>query len=492
MTPRPRHCSRRAFLRLASLLAASAAIPASTPRTRAQLPRAASKRNVVVLGAGLAGLVSALELRRAGHRVTILEARTRPGGRVRTIRRFADGLHAEAGAARIPPNHDLTIGYARRYGLELVPFHPPDTALHTIDHVKGHSIRVPHNQPPNLADYPLDITDEERQAGFIDVVIRAFGEILPTLGDPTAQDWPRGPAAQYDDVSWLEFLRNRGVSDACIKLMNLGFDADEASSPSAAWVLREIALAPITGNMAKISGGNDRLPAALATRLTDRITYGAEVTRIHQSDAKAIVHFTRAGRQHSIDADRVICTIPFPVLRAIGFTPPVSPGKRRAIDELNYSSLTRISIQVARRYWRDQGLNGFARSDHPAEIFNFSHDQPGPRAIIQLYTKGSLSRRTTPLPEDRRIALAIDTIDQIIPGIRDHAEGGHSLCWSEQPYSRGAVAVLRPGQLTGLLHHARAPEGRVHFAGEHTSQWQGWMQGALASGLRAAHEVNDA
>jgi monoamine oxidase len=84
----------------------------------------------------------------------------------------------------------------------------------------------------------------------------------------------------------------------------------------------------------------------------------------------------------------------------------------------------------------------------------------------------------------------LDELAPVYPALREHAEGGTSFVWDEQPYQRGAYAMYTRGQFASLWPHAATPEGRIHFAGEHTSSWPGWMQGALDSGLRAAREVN--
>ena len=117
--------TRRDFLRL-STLAAGALYTApltSTATTPGQLKQRGAAKNVIIIGAGLAGLTAGYELTQAGHNVVILEARTQPGGRVRTLRApFADGLYAELGAGRVPDNHDFTLKYVKHFGLELTPF----------------------------------------------------------------------------------------------------------------------------------------------------------------------------------------------------------------------------------------------------------------------------------------------------------------------------------------------------------------------------------
>lgn len=96
------------------------------------------------------------------------------------------------------------------------------------------------------------------------------------------------------------------------------------------------------------------------------------------------------------------------------------------------------------------------------------------------------------MKEAERIRFTLEHMEKVYPGIRQNFEGGTSKCWDEDEWARGDYAWFKPGQMTSLLPHIARPEGRVHFAGEHTSPWTGWMQGALESGIRAAREVNEA
>jgi len=445
---------------------------------------------VIVIGAGLAGLAAAYELMQAGHDVTVLEAQMRPGGRVQTMRApFADGLYAEAGAARIPDNHHWTLRYVRLFGLELVPFYP--STLRFVRHIKGHRAEVEPGQEIDPA--LLKLTDEEKRTGLHQARIRHLEPVLREVGDPAAPGWPADALLRYDQMSDAQFLLGLGLSPDAVALGALGqYDpTDEAWALSALDLLRTLAFEHAETQRFKIRGGNDLLPKAFSDRLADRIRYGAAVVRIEQDPEQVRVVYRTPGGQQAITGDRVICTVPFTVLRHIEISPPFSPEKQRAIRELAYDAVTRVFVQVRQRYWEQQGTNGFALTDDPTEIWHPMWDQPGSRALLVSYMRSRLAVRVSAMSVDERLSTMLAQIERVHPGIHAHIEGMVYKNWHEDPWAQGAYAIYRPGQMTTLHPHAARPEGRVHFAGEHASSLPNWMQGALESGNRAAREVND-
>jgi monoamine oxidase len=149
-------------------------------------------------------------------------------------------------------------------------------------------------------------------------------------------------------------------------------------------------------------------------------------------------------------------------------------------------------VQVSRRFWEDSGANGFARTDDPAEVWHATWDQPGPRGILTSYLKQKTARRVAQLDRQRQQEFVINQLGRVHPGLQDYAENIVTMIWSKDPWAKGAYFLARLEQMAELFPHVATPEGRVFFAGEHTSSWPSWMQGALQSGLRAAREVNDA
>jgi monoamine oxidase len=482
--------TRRQFLELIACASAAGFLPRAAISVP-ELARAARPQQILVIGAGLAGLVSATLLKQAGHRVTIVEARTRAGGRVLTAREaFADGLFAELGPARIPESHARIHAWADRFGVTFEPFSPANGDR--LDVIEGKSVRYRPDSPPDFDAYPLPFTAEERATGSQKTIERWLAPFRKFSADFASPDWPPPGLAPYDAMTTREYARHVGLSEGVDRWLALGF-ADKAGIPmSALWVYRVLSLAAFDRPLLRIRGGNDLLPAAFARELRSDIRYGTPVVALTQN-ARGVTAVTEsAGSRARIEADRAIVTIPFPVLRDMSFTPALSPEKQRAIREMRYEDLARVVLQLNARPWEKTGLAGWAKSELPSEIWHVTFDRPGPRALCGVYLKGEAVAQLAKLPEAERLRQMAKHVDSVFPGVMETVEGGISKVWSEDPWARGGHAALGPGQVTAFTAAARAPEGRIHFAGEHTSAWQAWMEGAIESGERAAAEVHAA
>ena len=360
-------------------------------------------RKIIIIGAGMAGLSAGYELTQAGHDVTILEARTYCGGRVHTIREpFSDGQYAEAGAARIPDNHDLTLKYVKLFDVPLEPMYPS----------KLSALRVNGSSKQELT---ID--------GFTDGLSQFFGSEF------------RGPT-----------------------------------------------------RFTKIKGGNDNLPKAFAKRLGDKVHYGSPVVKIEQDAASARVTFLDKGTRQTVTADRVLCAIPFSVLRNVELPANFSENKLKIIKRLDYAMVSRVYLQAKKRSWEEKGLNGFAITSDAVEIWQPTWNQPGPRGILMTYNRPGQAERISSMKPDDRINSTLKELGQWFPGLQENFERGASWCWAEQEWSRGAWAFVGPRDIVA----ASSAEGRIHFAGEHLSPWASWMQGALDSATRTVKQINEA
>ncbi len=472
--------SRRDFLRWSALVAAAPACA----RLRGKPTRPSGR--VVVLGAGLAGLSAADALVRAGHDVVVLEAQAQAGGRVRTLRApFYDGQYAELGATRIPDHHDLTLRFARELRLPLVEL--AVTGPRVLYHVRGR--RFVHEEGKPLA---LPLSGREEGADGPALWEEYVEPVLAEVGDPRRPGWPGPGARRRDSQTFVEFLRSRGASDDALAVFIAENGTETRAFGAAQWLGCEHIDTAWKRTFA-IAGGNDRLPRALAARLGAAVRYGHEVVRLEQRLGRVTV-IARQGRDTvRIEADRVVCALPFSALRRVDVQAPWSPDKARAIRELAYMPVCRTSLQTRTRFWQREGLGGLAmvRTDLPIErVWDLSCVQPGRRGMLASYVHHDHARALCEVGgEAARATHALEQMRALWPDIAEHVEVATSHAWQEDPWAGGGWGYHQPGQTRWMGEAAMSADGLVHFAGEHTSVFPGWMQGALASGLRAADEV---
>ncbi|MFK8184543.1 MAG: flavin monoamine oxidase family protein [Phormidesmis sp.] len=408
--------NRRQFL-LSSALACLAATtqtqvkaqtirtPSSTSQNSLQstpgwLGEHTSPKKVIIIGAGLSGLAAAYELAAVGHQITVLEARDRVGGRVLTLRdRFREDYFVEAGAARIQPTHDLTLAYARHFGLGLTPFYPSDGLYISVQ----------------------------------------SGQRSLSSAEDLARNFPSGQLQ--------------------------------------AWT--------------KIEQGFDRLPQAFSGALASHLSLGDAVTRVQQS-ASGVNVSCQSGRQYK--GDYLLCTVPLTILERITFNPPLSSQKQLAINGgYDYRAATRMFVEFPERFWEADGLNGWGIFyDRPEELWHPTWDNPNLSGILHAYLKGENALAMDALSSSQQLARLLQRWEEILPGAKNYSVSAVSHSWNEDPWARGGWAYPTDAQESDLFLELSRHEGRVYFAGEHTSTDRGWVQGALASGVRAAQQIHSA
>jgi monoamine oxidase len=455
-------------------------------------PKTASPKKVIVVGAGMAGLVAASELLRAGHDPLILEAQQRIGGRVQTLREpFAPGLYAEAGAMRIPKAHSLTLAYVEKFSLPTFPFTMQNPKAYY--YLRGRQYRVGElNLDPENLDY--DIAEHEIGKTIHDMWAEALRPIVKRLEAEGDAAWTQ-IVDEHDEYSVREFLEVNRWSEGAIELFGIIYNYEALMNSSFLELLRE-EVGNFYTNLVQIEGGMDRLPHALLPPLQDRIRFSAKMVAIDQTPEQVIIHYqTLAGRQQAT-GDYAILTVPFPVLRHVEVLKPFTRPKERAIRQLHYDASAKILFQCRRRFWEeDDGIfGGGTVTDLPVRnIYYPEHGrETGRGVLVASYTWSEDAHRWGSLSPQDRIVQALENVAVIHPQILDAFEVGTSKMWHHDEFAGGAFALFDPGQQTLLHPHITIPEGRIHFAGEHASLTHAWIQGAIESGLRAAHEIHQA
>jgi monoamine oxidase len=488
----PSQVNRRDFIKEFSLSLAALAVAPRVARAtkRGGLVLEGAPQNVVILGGGLAGLAAGYELKKVGHHITILEARKFPGGRVQTLRDFANGQYAEAGALSFPQDHTFTYGYATEFELPLRPV--AAFGLNSIAHIRGNRFMVDGSGGANV---PFSLKSSERSAGVYGLIPLYLGQYINAVGNPRRDGWPAEDLRDIDALSLKALLQSQGASDGALDIIAasqlgiLGYGIDSISA------MDGVVTEAIASSAAfyEIAGGNDQLPSALKKKVKKFFRKQARVTRIEQNDAGVVVTYQDADGPQTITADRVICTLPFPILKNIPITPALPDDKQQAINDLKLTPITRTYQQFSRRVWEQDGLSGYSITDLPIQnTYSPTLTQTGKSGILVSYTGGQRALDMGAMSESDRQNVVLRRMGDLFNNLNGAYTSGTSVIWHDDPFAGGGFAYFEPGQMTTLLPVAQRAEGRIHFAGEHTSAWHGWMNGALESGNRAAAEVNAA
>jgi monoamine oxidase len=430
--------------------------------------------SVLIAGAGLAGLCAAHELLKVGADVHVVEARPRVGGRVWTIREFADGQHAEAGGDFIDEGHNAIRGLAHQFHLPLVrvlkkgfAFARPDkqgrvrivkpTASRGWDHLQR--ALEPHSHVYRLGERRWDT--------------------------PIAADIARRSVAQWlEDAHADDDLRQtarglRGFFLADPEALSLLALVDQFSSDE-----------PFPPKYYRIEGGNDRLPKALAAELGDRLHLGTELLAISQRGKRVRASLKSKRQMSELQADYFISTLPTSLLRRIPITPAMPARQREAVAKLAYGQGTKTLLQFGRRFWVKPGRPRAFGSGLPhGAVWDGNEEQRGTSGILALLAGGSASDLTGDIVTHDGVSGLAKTLEWL--GSRDEPlTASKQVRWESETWSRGGYAVFDPAFDPALRGWLAQPHGRMFFAGEHTSLGsQGYMNGAVESGQRAAAEV---
>lgn len=508
--------TRRAFL--ANLSKTAAAYPAmlalgmlkSSPAPAFNLQGNGNGKRVLILGAGLAGMAAAYELKKLGYNCTILEARNRAGGRCWSVRngtqhtettnglqtaKFDEGLYFNAGPSRIPHHHELTLHYCKELGIAVQVYNNINEASYYFAEGKG----ALSNKKIRVREIHNDVR------GYM-------AELLEKAIDNNAVDMN---LSKEDSQKVIEYLRAEGGLDID-KLYKASDRRGYTQHPGAGEQAGSIAdphkLADIIQSglmdpdfynvseyvhelqmtMLQAVGGMDKIAKALEAKLPGMIQFGAEVTGIYNTETGVTINYKNKLGKQQMKGDLCICTIPLPVLGNVdhNFSSDVS----RAIDYVPYISTSKIGLQFKRRFWEEdeQIYGGITHTNNELQqIFYPSNDYLAKKGmLIGYYNFNEKSTAVSELAYNQRQQLALSKGRLIHPQYDKEFEAAFSVSWNKTPYSMGGWAFFNAENRRTLYKALLQPEKNVYFAGEHMTYLNAWMAGAFESARKTVTDIH--
>jgi len=239
----------------------------------------------------------------------------------------------------------------------------------------------------------------------------------------------------------------------------------------------------------RVIGGNDLIPRALADALPD-VRLNAVVTSISAMDDGVIVAHKTGNSYRTISFAFAILAVPLTTARLIKFDPPLPSAHQRMVDEVSYGAVTKVMIEYRKRFWNERGWNGRLATDAPiVYTWHATSHMENEHGILTAYTGGGPGGKLAALSDEDRIRVAVAEVEKVCPGSSELIEHTATVAWPNELYTRGSYMALAPGEVTAHWRTLSEPAGRLFFAGEHATAIQGFMEGALESGQRAAANI---
>lgn len=481
-----------------------------------KLSKAKPGASVLVLGAGLAGMTAAFELRAAGYRVQVLEYQERAGGRCWTLRggdeftelggarqtvRFAKGNYFNPGPWRIPSAHHAVLDYCKRFGVQLEPFTQVNfnAYIHSTQALNGKPERFRHLQADTFGHVSELLSKSIRQGALDDTITKEDAERL------------------------LEGLKRWGALDSQYRYRSSpslgdtrGFDIEPggglmaAAKPSAPLKLDDLLSArawlPLAmGNFYDFQstlfqpvGGMDALAKAFEQRLKGLIRYNTKITRIEQTPSAVTVSYVDARRPSQAmqaTADWCVCTIPLSILSQLDLQ--VDTPMKSAIAAVPYGSSMKVGLEFKRRFWEEDEriYGGISYTNQPIQMISYPSNgymQPGPAVLLGAYCfENTLSYQFSALDAPERIRLALEYGAKLHAQYPREFRNGVSVAWHRVPWTNGCSAKWSETLRGEHYRNLCGIDGRMVLAGEHASFLPAWQEGAVLSSLDAIQRLHE-
>lgn len=472
--------TRRLFLTATTAAAAAATLPGCASRMQSS---ATPRADVIILGAGLAGLNAGLILEAAGMKVTVLEASNRIGGRVYTL----DDVPGtpETGGTQIGMAYKRVVDTAKKLGLTLIPNgRSPLLSEDSITYyIKGQRMTRTEWAASSLNPFQ----DAQRNMP----PDRLLGRLIGPSPLASVNAW-RDEASAIYDTSSLAHLRAKGLSPEVLRLLQINNSYGDSLADTSLLNLyhaqsniTEIMKTP--GPILGIAGGNQRLPEAMAGKLSSPVTLNKRVVSVSR-DERGVEIICADGSKYQ--ARFAICTLPLPAMRGVTFTPALSDRVATAVQQVPYARITQLHLAVSKQFWKDDGRAPFLWSDGLLKrVFPSDPLASGNPQTLTVWVNGPETANWDKLSLQEAEALALKEMQRIFPASEGALRLAKRVSWHGNTLAGGAWVNWSPGQISQFARAVAAPIGRLHFAGEHCAPGVRGLEGAMASGEVAAQKI---
>lgn len=444
--------------------------------------------DVVVIGAGLAGLAAARDLVRAGRTVTVVEARDRVGGRI-VNHTFDDGTVVEIGGQWVGPTQDRMLALAADVGVETFPTYD------TGELVTARNGKVVRHRSPTFGLPPAAVVEIAASQPLLDRLAARVD-----LEEP----WSIRGATRLDSTTFETWIRRHHRTEAARGFWRLAIEAVFAAEPRDISLLHVAFYLRSGGSLERLLGTRrgaqqdrfvggswlvaSRLAASLAEQGVE-LRLGAPVRAVEQSEDGVVVRHDGG----SVAAGHVIVSVPPVLAGRIAWSPGLPARRDQLLQKMPMGSVIKCLVRYETPWWREDGLCGQAAALDSAVTITFDNTPPtdGAPGVLVAFLEGDHARRASELSAGQRQREVVDALARFFgPRARRHT-GYADLDWAAEEWTRGCYgAHLAPGVWTSFGDLLREPWGRVHWAGTETAAvWNGYMDGAVRSGERAATEV---